>query len=193
MERRSFLKWGTTAIAGGLSLSSIGSSFVPGVKNASSLLEGFYQLPAAKGHVRHGLFNLQKVIQPALPTWLEVFEQHRFFKDGVSESGSDFKTFTCSIEGTMITLGYDDQEVFIIEGEEVMEAGDSKKTEKLHILRGQSSTELLEGRERVVIVLEGKASINEERFASGEFLVSDQRIQLSQTEDQALSVVLYPS
>lgn len=193
MERRSFLKWSTTALAGGMSLPSLGSSLLPGAKTAPGLLEGFYQLPAAKGHVRHGLFNLQKLIQPALPKWLEVFEQHRFFKDGISESGSDFKTFTCAIEGEMITLGYDDQQVFIIQGEEVIEASDSNRAKNFQILRGASSMELEDGKESVIIVLEGKAVINDERFAIGEFLVSDQRVRLTQQETHSLSVILYPS
>lgn len=70
----------------------------------SPLAAGVIQVPTAGEHVRHGLFAVKAISHPSLPAWLQVFERHLFYGDGISRGASDMYSFAFKARDTYFTV-----------------------------------------------------------------------------------------
>lgn len=104
MERRAFIrKSGLLGLAVGLG---------PQLIRASNSLP-VPALGEPTSHIRHGLFQSARLNHPFLPSWIQVFQPHRFMKDGVLESSEDMKLFSFRCQEDWISVGLFDDAVHV--------------------------------------------------------------------------------
>lgn len=89
------------------------------------------QVPMAAEHVRHGLFAMRAVAHPSLPAWLQVFERHLFYGDGISRGDSDMYNFAFRAGDTCFTVVQKGSQMNVLVNDQCHDLGPERQKEVL--------------------------------------------------------------
>ncbi|MEX2595411.1 MAG: hypothetical protein WEC59_00670, partial [Salibacteraceae bacterium] len=176
MNRRSFISNSALA-AGGLMLAGKLSAKV------SEQLVTAGKLPDISTHIRHGSFSFKPIKNRFLPSWLKMFNQHRFFQNGISEGQHDFQTVAMHVQGELLNIGFTDNQLLISDKTEI---GEFARNEgevnwskhglfSIKLLNNPFKKNMMLHGETVIVVLEGFVKMNDEQFVTNEFLITDEK------------------
>jgi len=153
-------------------------------------LGGFNQLPGAAQHVRHGLYQLEPIKSLFLPKWIEFFQPHQFFGNGVEPSNTDLTIYNFKLADEPVVIGIQEDQLHVtVEGSSASVGMHQLEEETLALQLSASSryTVRLIGKQkladehsakdRILLIHSGSFNIANETFEAGEF------VHLSESDD----------
>lgn len=172
MNRRSFIAYSSLAAIGTALSSSAVASTIQSFANS-------VQLPTAKQHVRHGMYDLKAIQNPMLPKWITVFEPHQFLKNGFDASSDDLNLMQFNLEKKAYTLGYDNtkitiatdnhsEELSLKEKEQILELGSD--TYNVQVLSNIGELPINSQSEMLLFVLKGHIKANGKQQFKNDFI-----------------------
>lgn len=111
MNRREFV-WNTVITSTGFAMAPafLGSQ-VSGARAANVIPIGI-----GGEHIRHGLFSTQAIRGNTIPGWLQLFERHVFFANGISAGEDDLSSFSFKVGEQMFVLAQKQDRLFLSSG-----------------------------------------------------------------------------
>lgn len=195
MERRKFLQ---ASALGGLVLTLLpASSLFAGSKSATASVE----LPAAIGHIRHGLLSPVNALPSGWPTWISSFQREVFFKNGIAPSADDLSCCLLEVDGTPVTVSYDGTHAWLTSDDHATQlahgqTATSTNSHKLTLVRADAEAIELDvaSGEQFFAVLHGTADVNNQAVYAGQAIQSDEdRFKISVSAGSVALLINQPN
>lgn len=187
MERRSFIKIASVVAASAAAGPVFSRTITP---RSIQGLDSLYRTPELAQHVRHGLFQLTEVKLPLLPEWLKFFKGHHMFKNGSSPTAEDLRTFSVQVNGSLITVGFDNNHTFLMRDEEVIELSENYEDDQIILLTGDQKKSLRHLNINTSFVLRGSCQWNDQTFKEGEYSVDGDCPEIELSEEESLVLLV---
>lgn len=154
-------------------------------------------LAEPSAHVRHGLFQSIKTSHPFLPSWVNVFQPHRFMKNGVSLSGSDLHLYSFSCAENLISVGIFGEETHL----RLNDAEQKTATVRGHcvlyndginalLITGRATSELKERDDALLMVLRGSLKVDRTILEQHEFSHQSGKAVSIETHDGCIALLI---
>ena len=168
MERRTFIR---TAALGSLALSLLPSASVfAGTEASTPLL-----LPPVSSHIRHGLLTPVGVLPKGWPSWIQRFQREVFYKNGLTPSADDLQCCLIELEGTPLTISYNQQQACVSVGDETVSLSEGMQQAtvgnyRATVLRTNADAQAhtITSQQHFVAMLAGTAEVNRQTVFTGQ-------------------------
>lgn len=186
MDRRGFISV--------LGIASVGILASPSLANAKAQLP-YTVLPESIQHVRHGLFQMSRVKHRFLPSWIKVYQPHRFLKNGFAVDLDDMILHAFSIDSQKVSITKTVKETWIGLNESSVNISNNEVVNfdisgyHIRILKGKNVFQTAFTGEHICFLLQGACKFNNQRLKEGEFICENAEgylVEMTSNESMAI-------